>query len=388
MEIKQAGEYREGDDFVRTVDFRVGSGPWGRFLPALDNDRPLPPTIDASWKPIVEIYHQITLTELREIDGDAKKQQAFVRRNLTPKLGATGIPILRLLVGECQTIEQPDVEYLSHLLPPPNLSIATTPLVYRYRMSRPNRADLTPRTVTLKPVDMSVYLPFVTAFVQGSASAGTRRFGITMPVNTSHRDVPALLLAYRDVSAPLAIVDANGNTTQQLSAQIRALVGTRGSSSYSLREKNGEAWAIYAFDSKPYRGRAEYVPALGLLQLDGPVNGFGKRHTLHIRMPNVPHKPPSPGRVVVPTELAFAKVGVPGATSALVSWWDRRAQEGMKGEVEALRHRGAFEREAMIGSARRIHGWAAAGVLSKRLSERRWIQEALAVARRENREGI
>jgi hypothetical protein len=60
----------------------------------------------------------------------------------------------------------------------------------------------------------------------------------------------------------------------------------------------------------------------------------------------------------------------------------------MKGEVEALRHRGAFEREAMIGSARRMHGWAAAGVLSKRLSERRWNQEALAVARRENREGI
>lgn len=381
FEIHLADAVGEGGDWVRVVDFRVGTGRWARFLPTIDNKRPLPEKMPGGWSPLSEVYSRITLEKLREIDDDKDAQKDFIRRNLTPRPGTAGMPILKVLLGETDSLQPKDIEYLGHLLPPPECTLATVPLLYRYRVS-----EVTGRPVEGRAVEIDQYVDFAKNFVDTCSSAGARTFGLSMPFNTPHSRVPALLAAYKNVSTPVAVVDAAGGNLDDMTAQIRALLGSTKKDSYSVRQRQGEHYALYAFDTKPYRGRKEVVAAVNLLLLDQGFSGFGRRHTIHMKLPKPPKDAPKllrPGRIAYPTELAYARDNVPAAVELLTRWWAKRggATDDLRG---ALGQRRAFEQEALAGAAYRLGNWAAKGELPKRLGKRSWIQPDLARARRFN----
>jgi hypothetical protein len=371
----------EGDDWVRAVDFRVGSGKWARMLPAVDNRLAAPTKVPAGWSPISEVYARITLEKLREIDGDTGRQAEFIRRNLTPIGGTAGVAILKVLLPEDQNLDPKDVEYLGHLLPPPNCSLATVPLLYRYRVSEKGRI------VEGRAIDDNDYLPFAKEFIATCTSVGTKTLGLSLPVNIPHSKIPTLVAAYKDVKMPVAVIDGAGGNLDGMNAQIRALLGSKKVDGHSLRQRCGEDFALYAFDTKPYRGRKDIVAAVNLLLVDRGFSAFGRRHTIHMKLPPIPagSKPaPRPGRIAFPTELAYARDSVPEAVAFLKKWWAARGGDPTAFPGAALSARRAFEQEALAGAAYRLGKWAADGALKKRLEKRSWIQPDLVQARRSN----
>lgn len=371
----------DGNDWVRVVDFRVGSGKWARMLPALDNKLAVPSKIPTGWSPISEVYARITLDKLREIDGDTGRQTDFIRRNLTPLSGTAGVAILKVLLPEGQNLSAKDVEYLGHLLPPPNCSLVTVPLLYRYRVSDKGRI------VEGRALDVDEYLPFAKEFVGTCAAVGTKTLGLSLPVNIPHRKIPTLLAAYKDVKIPIAVIDGAGGNLDGMNAQIRALIGSTKMDAHSLRQRCGEDFALYAFDTKPYRGRKEIVAAVNLLLMDRGFSAFGRRHTIHMKLPPAPAgavPAPRPGRIAFPTELAYARASVPDALAFLKKWWTARGGDPTAFPGAALSARRAFEQEALAGAAYRLGKWAREGTLQKRLEKRSWIQPDLVQARRSN----
>jgi hypothetical protein len=243
------------------------------------------------------------------------------------------------------------------------------------------------RIVEGRALDVEDYVPLAEEFIRTCSAVGTKTFGLTVPVNMPHSRIPALLRAYKDVEVPVALVDGAGGNLDGMSAQIRALIGSTKKESHSFRQRRGEDFALYAFDTKPYRGRKDIVAAVNLLLLDRGFSAFGRRHTIHMKLTPPPPgvKPiPRPVRIAFPTELAYARESVPDALSFLRKWWTARGGTTAGWPSEALSARRAFEQECLAGAAHRLANWAAEGALQRRLEKKLWIQDDLALARRAN----
>jgi hypothetical protein len=380
LEIKPVKEDKAADHFLRTVDFRVGSSTSGRLLPSWDNALPLPPKIPNWWLPVAEMYAPLTLTELRQIDNDAGAQAQYIKKYLTPVAGSVGLPVLKLLVGPEDRISDGDYEYLTHLMPPPNALIGVTPLLYSYH--------LTPNGI-VRPdfcVDQDRYLEFTRNFINRATDAGAKELALTLPPMISHTGVGKLLEAYKDVATPLAVIDSNGGTNRERYPQLKAIIGLGQKGTYNLTEKHKTKFALYGFDCKPFRGRADVVPAINALQLDNGLSSFGRRRTNRVmikRKPGAPPPPPKPPMILFPKELAYARSSIDEAMNEMREW--HRERTGIDGaDQSAFKHRRAFELEKLVTVARQLSEWSRDGELDAQLAKRKVIQTDLRAIKRSN----
>jgi hypothetical protein len=380
FEVKLIKEDKISDHLFRTVDYRIGSGPSGRLLPSWDNAISLPSKRPSWWMPLTEVYAHITLDELRQIDDDATAQSEFIKRSLTAAPGTNGLPILKLLLGPDDHVSDKDIEYLSHLLPPPTSAIGVTPLLYTYHITPTGvvRPDLA--------CDQDRYLAFVKRFVQTMASGGVDELAIAVPPSVSHTGVGTLLETYKDVDTPLVVVDSNGQTNRERYPQLKALIGKGQKGTHNLTEKHDGSWALYGFDTKPFSGRDDVVPAVNLLQLDNGLSSFGRRRTVRMmikRKRGAKPPPARPPRILYPKELSYARATVPDALSALKAWYT--TEHGTTGsDSVVLAARRAYELDGMLHLGKLMADWSASGELEVQLTKRKGLAKDLRAIKRNN----
>jgi hypothetical protein len=379
LDVKLLREEKGDSNFLRVLDYRVGSGPWTRLLPSWNNEL-IPPSRPAVWwTPIVEIFAPITLQDLREIDNDAVKQANFIKRYLTARGGAQGLPVIKLLVSPTDHVSEKDIEYLVHLMPPPGCIVPTAPLVYRFHLGQ------TGRIVEDGGIDPSRYLTFADSFVRKQLDGGANILGLTMPSNFSHNHVEALLRVYKDCATPLAIIDAFGQSTREKYAQIKALIGVgkTPTGGLGLQQKHGKNFALYAFDTKPYSGIGDMVTALNALQLNNGFSSVGPRHTVKMMVKRRKNAPPKPPRILVPKDIAYARATVPGALADLRQFCQNE-KGGSVSDAEALSLRRRHENYGLIRISKDMADWALSGELANQLKRRQNIAKDLGLVKRRN----
>jgi hypothetical protein len=373
LELRLRREEREGANFFRSMDFRTGSRGFSRLLPAWKNGVRLPATAEKWWTPISEVYARLTLDDLRTIDGDAGKQDHFIQDSLTPTGDTTGLPILKLLLAPGDRVTDADVEYLAALACPPGCISAVAPLLYEYHISPSGRA------IPHVAVDPDRYLEFVQRFVERAACGNRDQVQMTLPSNLPFSRVGRLLEIFRDVANPLLIVDAFGLSVRTKYAQIKKVIGFGEKGSLSLREKHGDNYALYAFDTKPSTGRGSTVAAQRLVQLDGGFSSYGPLRT-NRSMVTLPSKP-KPGRVFVPGEIAFFRPNIPGATADLKSWCVANGFPTLSADPAV---KSIHSAHSGIRVAREMAEWAEAGILGSRLDSKSHIRKDLRFVRKSN----
>lgn len=376
-EIRVSTEELGNNNFFRPTEIRVGSGPTVRFYPSWDNRFPLPNKLPSWWSPITEIYARITLDELRQIDDDAAAQARFIQRNLTPQSGTLGVPVLKLLLTPTDRITDKDVDYLIHLVHPPNTIMATTPLLYDYYLDDKGVVRVG------RACNQDRFIQFAERFATASSSTGLKQVAISLPPSLSHSGVTRLVEAYAKIDTPLAIIDANGSTNKDRYPQLNALIGYGRKRGRCLRQKHGTHFALYGFDLKPFSGRSEVVSALNVLQLNNGLSSFGRRHTVRMMIKRNGALPPVNPRVYFERELSYARSSMGEAMKPIESWFEK--EFGRKGTSdEVLKHRRRFENESLIRTAKSMSEWVEAGEFEKQLSRRKVIEKDLRSFKRNN----
>ena len=383
MDVRLVREVSSAGDYHRSVNFRVGSDAWKPLLPTWNNRIPAIRSQKECSPSLTELYSPITLEELREVDSDDVAQASLIRRLLTPQAGIDGLAVMKVLVTEGDRVTDTDLRYLVDLLPPPGCPLTAVPLVYHYHMTPTGRARAD------RPVDLDRYFDVCKRFLEFSASKpANHNLALTVPSNVPHSRIPDLLRLYKDIKTPIAIIDAFGSTTRDRYPQLRALTGDGiafGKGKFSnLKEKHGENFAVYSFDSKPSSGRADVVAAQNLLQLDAGYSSFGplrSPRTMIKRSPTTP--PPKPPRILAHDKLCYQRSNLPGALDDLRQWHVKR-NTGRRTATEILADRRCFENESIIHAARALDVWAASGTLSKELGKKNLIATDLKLLRRRN----
>lgn len=375
IDIKLLTEERNGGDFFRLVDFRVGSGPYSRLLPSWRNGLKLPPKMETWWKPISEISLRITLSQLRELDTDAAAQAKFIRRYLDPEPGTVGLPTINLLLEPDDRIMDSDVEYLAVLSSPSGCVSAIAPLLYNFHYTATGIAR--PHS----PVDVDKYLGFVERFIKASSPTNNQQIQMMMPSNMPFSKVGKLLELFKDVDTPFLMVDAFGTTVRERFTQVRKAIGIGEKGTYSLREKRGERFALYAFDTKSSTGRGPKVAAQRLVHLDGGYSSFGPLRTNRTMVTRPPKGLPPPPKVFVSSEIAYFRAGIPGSMSDLREW----CQEQNPPFASAPTSRVAeHSLHSQIRVAKQMGDWSLSGTLGKELDKRQVIRPELSAVRRNN----
>jgi len=373
IDFQLLAEERSGGNYFRTVDFRVGSGPFSRFLPTWKNGVPLPKKVEPWWRPLSEIYAKISLAKLRSIDSDTGEQAKFIKDFLTPQAGTVGLPVLNLLLEPGDRISDADVEYLAALSAPPGTVGAVAPLLYNFHytsvgVARPH-----------EPADPDKYLSFVERFLSFAAASNSSQVQIMLPTNMPFSKVGRLLTLYRDVDASLLMVDAFGTTVHEKWPQVRKIIGVGEKGTHSLREKRGEKFALYAFDTKASTGRGPKVAAQRLVRLDGGYSSFGPLRNNRTMVTDPPKVPPPP-RLFVPSDVAFWRGNIHGAISNFGTWCAADGTVAKATPTSILRH----TLHSSIRVAREMGDWATSGALQRELDKRSTIRAELKRVRRDN----
>lgn len=382
VDIKLLHEYREEGHYFRAVEVRVGSGKSLELLPAWDDGLRLPAQLPPGWTPFVEKYARVPLSVLREAREDASKQAVLLKKYFEPSSEHPGLTVTKILVGPDEKVSEKDIDYLAHLFPLPGSILPVVPLLYRYVVGRSGR----PRE--LGPVDAASYLAFASDLTKRLRGAGNDEFALAMPSNFSFSNVPPLLKLHKSDSTPLAVIDCNGRGTEELITQIRVVIGSTKKDAYSLTQKHGQKFALYAFDMKPFRGRPEIVPALNLLHLDGGFSSFGRRRTIRIGggdedRPRAPPKP-SQTRVFFPQELSYARASVPEAMKHLKAWHKENRSAPHDDLERTLRSAKEYEHEQLAVTGKRMSSWARSNELHKKLDGLQHIRQAVRARQRQN----
>lgn len=373
IDLRLTGEERSGGEFFRQIEYRTGSSGFARLLPAWKHGVRLPSSVEPWWSPISELYAGIALDELRAIDSNAAQQDTFIKSYLTPTPGTAGLPILKLLLSPGDRISDSDISYLAALSCPPGCFSSVAPLVYDFHFTSNGQKR------AHRPVDPDKYLDFVERFLHVAAAGNRDQVLMSLPSNFPHSKVGRLQSAFRDVDAPLLVVDAFGLTVREKYPQVRTMIGFGEKGTYSLREKYGDRYALYAFDTKASSGRGQTVAAQRLVQLDGGYSSFGPLRS-NRTMVTLPGKT-RPPRVLVPSEIALCRPHIAGVTQDLKMWC---AAEGVRYVLGDSTQRARHSLHASVRVAKDMSDWAAAGKLSAQLDKRGMIKDELRAVRRNN----
>lgn len=290
IDVDIGNTYEQNNLFAKVVKLRFGSGPTFQLLPALNLSQIKTVTYDKLAEKthgtlLVENYTRLTLDDLRKMDSDFYTQQEFTRNNLKTRGKDKAFWMIKLIIRKNQDIKSADIGYLLTLMFSPVNNLVIPPVVYYYTHTEKGEIK------ELEPLPMPKYLEFIKEFLAGVSSRKTG-CALTIPYGISNSEIPALLDTYKDIETKVAVSDFHGYAFRTVYQSYQAVVhGVSGSKkSYSLREKNGEDYFVYAFDSKPYFGIGTALPSQNLLQYLKDINSFGPRHTNEKRSKEVIEK--------------------------------------------------------------------------------------------------
>lgn len=298
IDIKEI--YNEDDLFSKVAEMKIGSSETFNVLPAAGS-KIRPNTIEKiKDKLIVENYITITLTELRDMDSDHKKQEKFIKNKVKV---ASNYPFiaLKLLIKKGEKIEANDVEYMVDLLKSPLNIFVAPPLIYYYWSGKKSRV------VVGEQIPIDTYLEVIDTFLKRLREGHKiDECALTVPANVARSSVKVLLDKYKDMKTQIALIDLNGKTAINIYPIINALtVGATGKvKEYTLPEKNGEDYMLYAFDGVPYNFSSKGImPAKDILQYAMGFSSYGPRHTIKFNIEGPP--PPDNPKVYEPKKYTY-----------------------------------------------------------------------------------
>ncbi|MGC9124241.1 MAG: hypothetical protein ACP5IB_09305 [Thermoplasmata archaeon] len=369
VEIKLEHEYTENNNFIRIVDMKVGSGKYLRVYPSASNTH-YPGEISSeisSSLTLMEGYIILTRDELREMDGDREKQMKFIKRKILRKYTTNLIIIPKILLKEGELLDEKDIRYLIDLLSFNDNILIVPPLLYLYEISNKGRITLK------KPIDQEEYIKFISEFLKICNEYGIKQVAFTLPFNIPYSLIPQFLNIYKDISTPIIIIDANGNTLMDNYIQLRPLLGYTKEKMYSIREKEDEKFFLYLFDGKPYTRTADFASAINVLEYDLGFSSFGRRHTIKIK-PNLGINTTT--RLYYMKEISYGKSNIPEVTDYLKNWLiERNISFSQEPENNIRKYKEAFEAIELKNTIEEvIYNGAKENSLDNYLNEKKYIQ--------------
>ncbi len=378
IDIKEI--YNEDDLFSKVAEMKIGSTDTFNVLPAASS-KIRPDTIEkVKEKILVENYITITLADLREMDSDHKKQETFIKNKVKVSSNYPFIA-LKLLIKKGEKIESNDVEYMVDLLKSPLNIFIASPLIYYYWQGKKGRI------VVGDQIPMDTYLGVIDTFLK-RLKEGHKidECAMTVPANVARASVKLLLDKYKDMKTQIALIDLNGKTAINIYPIINALtVGATGKAKeYTLPEKNGEDYMLYAFDAVPYNFSSKGImPAKDILQYAMGFSSFGPRHTIKFNIEGPP--PPDNPKVYEPKRYTYLNnkhTDYAGEIKKLDDWINTNFG---KGEHKRSNYVKDYNFTKQVGSANEILESVREKELGKVLQKKTDIAEYLEIIKRYNK---
>lgn len=305
VDVKVDDVYNENDIVTKYISLRIGSGKYIPLLPAVNPYKIKSATLSSLQDVPIENYIPITLEQLRLMDSSQEKQRAFINEKLCVDSGHTSFFVARLLVKGDQKIEHKDIEYIVDLLNFPSNDLMVVPTIYHYYTTKPTEKFPYKVNKPTDPLNAEDYLAFVKSFISVAKERGVEHLGLMFQSNLDYNSTDKLLSLYKDSETKIAFVDGRGNKISELWPQINRLTSKGDGKAYTLREKNGEKFALYSFDAAPYTARREVAPAHNVLGYLYGFSSFGPRHTIRMKFNGKTQKKPNPPRLYNEDEIGY-----------------------------------------------------------------------------------
>ncbi len=211
---------------------------------------------------INESYIDLTLDQLRILDGDPDAQEAYLRpRSRFPESDNLGLFVVRLQIGDGQRLEPSDHACLMSLLDRRRNDIPLMPLLHF------GRSFETPDRIRL-------YGDFVRAMVE-TGRCHTRMDGIAMsiPAYIPSRRIGELFSLYDDIGPTFVAMDLGNRRVDSVpDGRYDAVMGRLG-------ELDGERSFLYGINVKPHGDHGAAVPAMDIQSPHWSLNAVGPAHT-------------------------------------------------------------------------------------------------------------
>ncbi|MVT14475.1 MAG: hypothetical protein GPW19_03040 [Euryarchaeota archaeon] len=260
-------------NFFRFVNIKIGSRSYVPLFPTINSKVKIREGMVQGYPEgeFVECYLKITKDQLNEMDSDREKQKKFIEGNFARVYGENLLIIPKILLREGETLTETEMRYLVDILYFPGNIIHVAPLFYYYDLTEKGKVSIK------NPVNSYKFFQLTEEFLNELRNNSINAVGLMVQPSLSRTDVRNLLNLYRDFSTPISIVDFSGRSTIDTYLILQPLL--REPESYNLTQKHGENYILYSFDSKPYSGRGDIVPAINVLRYDMGFSTFGPRHT-------------------------------------------------------------------------------------------------------------
>lgn len=330
----------------RETSFRLGTGQTYTMKPALVPRYLRKPTKERIKKEdLLENVVMLKLDDLRNIiDNDPVQQRKFIHDEMkVDKFENLSLNIIILLVKENQKVSIEDIRHLTNIFTLYSYrTLSFVPLIYHYEEKRiksklkgiPIEKQTTVRTT---PLDITTYLSFTKEFLKQTNEFGyVNEIGFSLPTNLPLERGKDLLELYKDFSTPIIISDAHGQEQLGFLPQIREIENSPGG--YSLKEKLGENYAFYGFDSlksKITRNSGEIIGAKNVGGLLYRFSSFGHTYTtpkIYIKrqVNELPIRPEP--RIYLSEELGYAKKGYKMAHFEIEDWISNNFKDYKEGK--------------------------------------------------------
>jgi len=272
--------------FFRFASIKIGSGPYIPVFPAINSKVRLHEKMihDVPRDKLVECHIKVTKEQLDNMGSDRDKQTKFIQQNFAGVYGQNLLIIPKVLLKDGETLTPTEIQYLVELFFFPGNIMHVAPLFYYYDVTEKGKISVK------NPVKSDLFFQLTENFLHELNNQSVNTVGLMLPAGTSWNDVRNLLNLYKDFSTPISIVDFFGRSTIDAYMMLRPLL--RDAGSYSLKQKHGEKYILYSFDSKPYYGRGDFPAAINILRYDMGFSSFGPRHTNRYNAKNRPQPPP------------------------------------------------------------------------------------------------
>jgi hypothetical protein len=217
---------------------------------------------------INEGYLVLTLEQLRELDHDPEKQDAYIRRQLrSPDAGRLNILFVNLVLGNGAVVTSKDVEYLNDLL-----------------MWGQNHLYVVPTVTFPDGVEPQARLDRYEGFVKdllgvkNGTVSGKLRVGVTVPSFYGHGSVRGLLERYgkEDEVPAFVAMDFQNSRVGKLSIGQKVAFVHR----YFKTEEKTDRYFVYALRAKGRKRGECPAPAEDLATMLAGINAIGGPHNL------------------------------------------------------------------------------------------------------------
>lgn len=266
-EVKDVNIYAE-KVFMRYARLKVGSRSQETFAKSIspEIDRKVLSRIEKGIGTLInEIYLNLDLQKLREIDNDEDKQDRFIRENTKfLERNCINVIFIKLIVREGDNLTQGDIEYINDLLLWETNSIYVVPILeFEGDIDKPRRVE--------------IYDQFVKDILDMKERSvpGSLRVGLSIPSYYPRKKIENLFSLYENENKEPAFICVDF-ANQRISDRKR--IGILPAINRHFLDESNEKYFIYGLNVRPYK-RGENIPlAEDLLLVECGFNAFGPVH--------------------------------------------------------------------------------------------------------------